>query len=256
MTKVASRAGLDISAFPLIDAADETSAAGAAVTSVRSGQANLLMKGSLHTSAFMHAVLDGGSGLRGTRRVSHVFVFDVPAYDKPLFVTDAVVNVAPTLTDKADICRNAIELAQVLGVDRPKVAILSAVEVVDPAIPSTVDAAALSKMADRDQITGALVDGPLALDNAISHAAATSKHIVSAVSGDADILVVPNLEAGNILYKDLTYMAGADAAGIVIGTSVPLILTSRADSVRTRIASAAVACLWSRLGSNCALLTK
>jgi phosphotransacetylase len=243
---VALESSLDISPYPVIDAEDESAAAEVAVECVRCGRAESLMKGSLHTSAFMHAVLNGSKGLRGLRRASHVFVFDVPAYDKPLFVTDAVVNIAPDLGEKADICRNAIDLAHALGIAVPKVAILSAVEVVDPAISSTVDAAALCKMADRGQISGAVLDGPLAFDNAINHAAADSKHIVSPVSGEADILVVPNLEAGNILYKNLTYMAQADTAGIVLGTRVPLILTSRADSARTRIASTAVASIMSR----------
>ena len=206
----------------------------------------MVMKGSLHTDELMRAVLDRSVGLRTTRRVSHVFMFDVPTYPKPLFVTDAAINIAPTLMDKADICRNAIELGHAVGIAQPKLAILGAVEVVNPAMPSTLDAAALCKMADRGQITGGILDGPLAMDNAISPAAALTKHIVSPVAGDADVLVVPDLEAGNILYKNLTYLARADAAGIVVGARVPIVLTSRSDTVRTRLASAALGAQYSR----------
>jgi phosphate acetyltransferase len=184
------------------------------------------------------------TGIRTARRISHVFLMDVPTYPKPLFITDAAVNIFPKLEDKADIVQNAIDLAQALGVEQPKVAILSAVETVTSKIPSTIDAAALCKMADRKQITGALLEGPLALDNAISREAAQTKHITSPVAGDADILLVPDLEAGNMLAKELTFLANADAAGIVLGARVPIILTSRADNVRTRMASCAVAALY------------
>ena len=251
MADAASAAGVDIDGFTVVEAPDEASAAAAGVEAVRGGRADLLMKGSLHTSTFLHAVVERGSGLRGPRRASHVFVFDVPAYDRPLMVTDAVVNVAPGLAEKTDICRNAVDLAHVLGIERPKVAVLSAIEVVDPAVPSTLEAAALAKMADRGEIEGAVVDGPLALDDAISAAAVATKHITSAVGGAADILLVPNLEAGNILYKSLTYLARADAAGIVVGARVPLVLTSRAGTVRSRVGSAALAAIWSaRPGSG------
>lgn len=249
---VARHHALPIEGIPIVDAEDEGSAARAAVDAARSGRADLLMKGSLHTSAFLRAVLSRDSGLRGTRRASHVYVFDVPAYDRPLFVTDAAVNVAPGLGEKADICRNAIDLARALGVERPRVAVLSALEVVDPAVPSTLHAAALSRMADRDEITGAIVDGPLALDDAVNPAALTLKHITSTLEGKADILVAPNLEAGNILSKSFVYMGEAEAAGIVVGTRVPLVLTSRADTVRSRVASAALASFWSRGASGAA----
>ena len=245
MAGAARAAGVDIDGFTVVEAPDEASAAAAGVEAVRGGRADLLMKGSLHTSTFLHAVVERGSGLRGPRRASHVFVFDVPAYERPLLVTDAVVNVAPGLAEKTDICRNAVDLAHVLGIERPRVAVLSAIEVVDPAVPSTLEAAALAKMADRGEIEGAVVDGPLALDDAISAAAAATKHITSAVGGAADILLVPNLEAGNILYKSLTYLARADAAGIVVGARVPLVLTSRAGTVRSRVGSAALAAIWS-----------
>ncbi|MDA8312936.1 MAG: bifunctional enoyl-CoA hydratase/phosphate acetyltransferase [Actinomycetota bacterium] len=246
INEVALQSGLDIGGLPLLDAPDEASAARVAVETVHARGADVLVKGSLHTSAFLRAVLLRGAGMRGARRASHVFVFDVPAYDRPLLVTDAAVNVAPGLADKADICRNAVALAHALGIELPKVAVLSALEVVDPSIPSTLDAAALSKMAERGEISGAVVDGPLALDDAISPAAVEIKHFASSVGGNADILVVPNLEAGNILYKSFVYMGGADVAGIVVGTKVPLVLTSRADTERSRVASAALAAVWSR----------
>jgi phosphotransacetylase len=245
MAAAAEAAGVDISDFPVVEAPDEASAAAEGVAAVREGRADLLMKGSLHTSTFLHAVVERERGLRGPRRASHVFVFDVPTYDRPLLVTDAVVNVAPGLSEKADICRNAVDLAHELGIEQPKVAVLSAIEVVDPAIPSTLEAAAVAKMADRGEIEGALVDGPLALDDAISPAAVATKHITSAIGGKADILLVPNLEAGNILYKSLTHFARADVAGIVLGTRVPLVLTSRADTVHSRVGSAALATIWS-----------
>ena len=210
------------------------------------------MKGSLHTEELMHAVMERDTGLRTTRRISHVFILDVPTYHKPLFVTDAAVNIAPGIEEKVDILRNAIELAHALGIALPKVAVLSAVETVTPRIPSTLDAAALCKMADRGQITGAVIDGPLAMDNAISPAAARTKGIASPVAGDADILLCPDLEAGNILYKELTFLLRADAAGIVLGARAPVILTSRADSVRAKMASCAVAvlyCHWQSRGA-------
>ncbi len=202
------------------------------------------MKGSLHTDELMAEEVNKETGIRTARRISHVFIMDVPTYPKPLFITDAAVNIFPTLEDKVDIVRNVIELAQALGIKQPKVAILSAVETITSKIPSTIDAAALCKMADRDQIIGGLLDGPLALDNAIDRAAAAVKHIASPVAGDADILLVPNLEAGNMLAKELSFLANADAAGIVLGARVPIILTSRADNVRTRMASCAVAALY------------
>ena len=207
------------------------------------GEAELLMKGSLHTDELLGAVVARETGLRTGRRISHVFIMDVPTYHKVLIVTDAAINIAPTLEDKVDICQNAIDLAIALGVDTPKVAILAAVETVNSKMPATIDAAALCKMADRGQITGGLLDGPLAFDNAISSDAARIKGIRSEVAGDPDILLVPDLEAGNILAKQLTFLANADSAGIVLGARVPIILTSRADSVRSRIASCAVAML-------------
>jgi phosphate acetyltransferase len=210
----------------------------------RSGEAEALMKGSLHTDEMMHEVASRDKGLRTARRISHVFVMDVPTYPRTLLITDAAINIYPTLEDKADILQNAIELAHVLGVELPKVAILSAVETVYPKINSTVEAAALCKMADRGQITGALLDGPLAFDNAISEEAARIKKINSPVAGRADILLVPDLEAGNMLAKQLSYLADADAAGIVLGARVPIVLTSRADSAKARLASCAVAVLF------------
>jgi len=201
------------------------------------------MKGSLHTDELMGAVVRRDTGLRTARRVSHCFVMDVPNHDTPLIITDAAVNIAPTLEEKVDIVQNAIDLAHALGVREVRVAILSAMETVNPKVPSTIEAAALCKMADRGQITGAVLDGPLALDNAINLAAAQVKKIDSPVAGRANVLVVPDLEAGNMLAKSLTFLAGADAAGIVLGAKVPIILTSRADSVLTRLASCAVAVL-------------
>jgi phosphate acetyltransferase len=243
---LAASVGLSLDGLEIIDVAGPADAAARAVALVRERRARMVMKGSLHTDELMRAIIDRDTGLRTTRRVSHVFMFDVSTYPKPLFVTDAAINIAPNLLEKADICRNAIELGHAVGIDVPKVAILGAVEVVNPAMPSTLDAAALCKMADRGQIVGGVLDGPLAMDNAISPAAARTKHIVSAVAGDADILLVPDLEAGNILYKNLTYLARADAAGIVLGARVPVILTSRSDSVRTRLASAALAAGYAR----------
>ncbi|WP_290874494.1 bifunctional enoyl-CoA hydratase/phosphate acetyltransferase [Aquabacterium sp.] len=236
---VARAVGIDLSPYRLVETEHSHAAADAAVALARSGEVQSLMKGSLHTDELMGAVV-AANGLRTARRVSHVFVMDVPAYPRMLLVTDAAINIAPTVRDKRDIVQNAIDLAQVLGVACPKVAILAAVETVNPDMPATIDAAMLCKMADRGQITGGLVDGPLAFDNAVSLEAARTKHIVSPVAGQADILVVPNLEAGNMVAKQLQYLAGADSAGIVLGARVPIVLTSRADSVRTRLASAAV----------------
>jgi phosphotransacetylase/acyl dehydratase len=239
--KAAADAGLDIAAFRLVDAPHSEAAAAEAVVLVRRGEAALLMKGSLHTDELLHAVLSADVGLRTGRALSHVYLMDVPAYPRPLLLTDAAVNIAPDLDRKRDIIQNAIDLAHVMGIETPRVAILAAVEVVDPRMQSTLDAAALCKMADRGQITGALLDGPLAFDNAVSPEAARMKGIVSPVAGLADILVAPDLEAGNMLAKQLTFMAGADAAGVVLGARVPIILTSRADGDRTRLASCAVA---------------
>lgn len=235
---------LDIEALRLVDAPFSHASAAKAVAIVRTGGADALMKGSLHTDELMAEVVNKRTGIRTARRVSHVFIMDVPTYPKPLFITDAAVNIFPTLEDKIDIVQNAIDLAQALGITRPKVAILCAVETITSKMPSTIDAAALCKMAERGQITGALLDGPLALDNAISREAADIKHITSPVAGDADILLVPDLEAGNMLAKELSFLANADAAGIVLGARVPIMLTSRADNVRTRLASCAVAALY------------
>ena len=241
---LAASFGLDLTGLQLVDTPHSHASAAKAVEIVRNGEVDALMKGSLHTDELMAEVVNKETGIRTARRISHVFIMDVPTYPKPLFITDAAVNIFPTLEDKVDIVQNAIELAQALGVKQPKVAILSAVETITSKIPSTIDAAALCKMADRDQITGGLLDGPLALDNAIDRAAAAVKHIASPVAGDADILLVPNLEAGNMLAKELSFLANADAAGIVLGARVPIILTSRADNVRTRMASCAVAALY------------
>ena len=235
---------LDISPYQLVETPHSHASAAKAVEIVRNGEADALMKESLHTDELMAEVVNKDTGIRTARRISHVFIMDVPTYPKPLFITDAAVNIAPNLEDKVDIVQNAIELAQALHVETPKVAILSAVETVSSKIPSTIDAAALCKMAERGQITGGLLEGPLALDNAINREAATIKHINSPVAGDADILLVPDLEAGNMLAKELTFLANADAAGIVLGARVPIILTSRADNVRTRMASCAVAVLY------------
>jgi phosphotransacetylase len=240
---VAKGLGIDIRASELIEAPHSHAAAAQAVELVRQGRAELLMKGSLHTDELLGAVLARETGLRTERRMSHVFIMDVPSYHKVLMVTDAVVNIAPTLEDKVDICQNAIDLAVVLGIERPKVAILAAVETVSSKMPATVDAAALCKMAERGQITGGLLDGPLAFDNAISKQAAKVKGIESEVAGDPDILLVPDLESGNIVAKMLAFLGHADGAGLVLGARVPIVLTSRADSIRARIASCAVAML-------------
>jgi phosphotransacetylase len=210
---------------------------------VREGKAELLMKGSLHTDELLAAVVSREAGLRTGRRMSHVFLMDVATYHKPIIVTDAAINIAPTLEDKVDICQNAIDIARVMGLKKPKVAILAAVETVTSKMPATIDAAALCKMADRKQIVGGVLDGPLAFDNAISKEAAKTKGIVSDVAGDPDILLVPDLEAGNMVAKLLAYLANAESAGLVLGARVPIILTSRADGVRSRIASCAVAML-------------
>jgi phosphate acetyltransferase len=236
----AAAAGVALAGVRIVATEHSHAAADRAVAMARGGEVEALMKGSLHTDELMGAVVAEATGLRTERRVSHVFVMDVPTYPKPLLVTDAAVNIHPDLETKRDICRNAIDLAHVLGIECPKVAILSAVETVNPKIQSTLDAAALCKMAERGQISGATLDGPLAFDNAVSAAAAKIKEIVSPVAGDADILVVPDLEAGNILAKELSYLAAAESAGIVLGARVPIVLTSRADSARTREASAAV----------------
>ena len=241
---VAAKLKFDLGRYEILDAPHSHAAAAKAVELVRLGKAELLMKGSLHTDELLAEVVRKDIGLRTERRISHVLVMDVPTYPKALFITDAAVNIFPSLEDKVDIVKNAIELAQALGIKEPKVAILSAVETVNSKIPSTIDAAALCKMAERGQITGGLLDGPLAFDNAISREAAEIKHIKSAVCGDADILLVPDLEAGNMLYKELMFLGNADAAGIVLGARVPIILTSRADSARTRMASCAVAALY------------
>lgn len=238
---IARTIGLNLDGLEIIDVPHSHAAAAKAVDVVRSGKAELLMKGSLHSDELLGAVTNRETGLRTARRISHVFVMDVPTHSQTLFVTDAAVNIAPDLMAKRDIVQNAIDLYTALGLGKPKVAILSAVETVTTAIPSTIEAAALCKMADRGQITGGELDGPLAFDNAISLAAARVKGIKSPVAGHAQILVVPDLEAGNMLAKNLTFISNADAAGIVLGARVPIILTSRADNVRTRLASCAVA---------------
>ncbi len=232
---------LDISPYRVVDAIHSHDAALKAVALCRSGEAEALMKGSLHTDELMGAVVSSATGLRTERRISHVFAMDVPTYPRPLFITDAAINIYPTLEDKVHIVKNAIQLAHALNIQRPKVAILSAMETVNPKIPGTVEAAALCKMADRGQIEGALLDGPLAFDNAVSKEAALIKGIHSPVAGEADILVVPDLEAGNMLAKQLSFLGRADSAGIVLGARVPIILTSRADSAEARLASCAVA---------------
>ncbi|MCC8403218.1 phosphate acetyltransferase [Paraburkholderia sp. MMS20-SJTN17] len=240
---IAAEHGIDISEFTIVDAPHSHAGAALAVQLVREGKAEALMKGSLHTDELMAEVIRRDTGLRSARRVSHCFVMDVPAYDQPLIITDAAINIAPTLEEKVDILQNAIDLGHALKLEEVRVAILSATESVNPKIPSTVEAAALCKMVDRRQITGALVDGPLALDNAINIEAMRIKHIESQVAGRANVLMVPDLEAGNMLAKSLSFLAGADAAGIVLGARVPIILTSRADSVTTRLASCAVAAM-------------
>lgn len=241
IAEIATSAGIDLDGLEIIDAPHSHGSAEKAVALVREGRAEVLMKGSLHTDELLSAVVSREKGLRTGRRISHAFLMDVPTYHKALIVTDAAINIAPTLEDKVDICQNAIDLAISLGVRTPKVAILAAVETVNSKMPATLDAAALCKMAERGQIQGGQLDGPLAFDNAISKEAAKTKGIVSEVAGDPDILLAPDLEAGNILAKQLSFLANADSAGLVLGAKVPIILTSRADSVRSRIASCAVA---------------
>jgi phosphate acetyltransferase len=243
ITGLARENDIALGSAQIIDAPHSHAAAEQAVALVREGRAELLMKGSLHTDELLGAVVARDSGLRTGRRISHVFIMDVPTYHKVLIVTDAAINIAPALEDKMDICQNAIDLAMSLGLKQPKVAILAAVETVNSKMPATLDAAALCKMADRGQIKGAVLDGPLAFDNAINKEAARTKGIKSEVAGDPDILLAPDLEAGNILAKLLSFLAKADSAGLVVGARVPIILTSRADSVRARIASCAVAML-------------
>lgn len=238
---VAKEHGLDISRYEVVDAEHSHASAETAVRLVREGRAEALMKGSLHTDELMGAVVKRETGLRTARRVSHCFVMDVPRHPDALIITDAAINIAPTLEEKVDILQNAIDLAHALGIDDVRVAVLSAMETINAKVPSTLEAAALCKMVDRHQITGAKVDGPLALDNAIDPEAAAIKKIDSPVAGRANVLLVPDLEAGNMLAKSLSFLAGADAAGIVLGAKVPIILTSRADSVPTRLASCAVA---------------
>jgi phosphate acetyltransferase len=240
---LAKKFSIDVSKYQIVDALHSHAAAEVAVQLVREGKAEMLMKGSLHTDELMGAVVARDTGLRTERRISHCFVMDVPTLEQPIIITDAAVNIFPTLEDKVHIIQNAIDLAHALGKPQPKVAILSAMETVNPKVPSTIEAGALCKMADRGQITGGILDGPLALDNAINLTAANIKKIESPVAGQADILVVPDLEAGNMLAKSLSFLADADAAGIVLGARVPIILTSRADSVMTRLASCAVAAL-------------
>jgi phosphotransacetylase len=241
--EVAASAGIDLGAAEVVDAPDSQASAAAAVALVRGGRAELLMKGSLHSDELLGAVVARDTGLRTRRRLSHAFLMDVPTYHKVLIVTDAAINIAPTLEDKVDICQNAIDLARSFGIDRPKVAVLAAVETVSSRMPATLDAAALCKMAERGQIRGGILDGPLAFDNAISREAAETKGIVSEVAGDPDILLAPDLEAGNMMAKQLSFLANADSAGLALGATVPVILTSRADSLRSRIASCAVAVL-------------
>jgi len=240
---VAAQAKIDIKGMELIDAAHSHDAAAKAVELVRSGRAEVLMKGSLHTDELMAAVVSREAGLRTARRISHCFILDVPGHTEPFVITDAAVNIAPTLEEKMDIVQNAIDLVRAMGAKEVRVAVLSAMEMVNPKVPSTIEAAALCKMVDRGQITGAVMDGPLALDNAINPQAAAIKGIASPVAGRANVLLAPDLESGNMLAKSLTFLAGADAAGIVVGARVPIVLTSRADSELTRLASCAVAAL-------------
>ncbi len=241
--EVAEDNNLDISNFRLVDARDELDAAAKGVALAKNGEAGAVMKGSLHTDELMAAVVKREVGLRTAKRISHVFVMSVPSYPKPLLISDAVVNISPNLEDKVHIIQNAIDLAQLLGVETPKVAILSAIETVNPRIVSSVDAASLCKMADRGQIRGGLLDGPLAFDNAVSAEAARTKGIISEVAGQADILLAPELASANMLVKQLSFLSHADAAGIIVGASVPVILTSRADSLPARLASCALAVL-------------
>jgi phosphate acetyltransferase len=240
---LATKIGVDLAGFPILNADNEAKAAELSVSMCRSGNAEAMMKGSLHTDELMKAAMQRETGLRTSRRISHVFVMDTPAYARTLLITDAAINIKPEFEDKIHIVQNAIDLAHALGIPEPKVALLSAVETVNPKIPSTMEAAALCKMADRGQITGGILDGPLAFDTAVSAHAAKIKNLNSPVTGQADILVVPDLESGNMLAKQLEYLGGAQLAGIVLGALVPVILTSRADSAETRLTSCAVACL-------------
>jgi phosphate acetyltransferase len=247
----AQAAGLDLAGASIHSTADDPRAAAAQAAALcGSGQARALMKGSLHSDELLGAAVAREAGLRGSRRASHVFVMDLPGFERPLLMTDCVVNIFPTLMDKRDIAQNAIALAHAIGIPRPRVAVLSAVETVNPAIPGTIDAAALCKMADRGQISGAILDGPLAYDNAISLRSAHHKGIVSDVAGQPDVLLVPSLEAGNMIYKQLVYMADAECAGLVLGMRVPIVLTSRSDSVASRIASCALAVLADAAGGK------
>lgn len=244
--ETAKAANIDLGKLEIVDASHSMDSAKKAVDLIKQGRAEVLMKGSLHSDELLSAIVSRDGGLRTGRRVSHVFVMDIPTYHKVLIITDAAINIAPTLEDKVDICQNAIDLVTSLRHDnseKPKLAILAAVETVTTKMPATLDAAALCKMAERGQIKGGVLDGPLAFDNAISKQAAETKGIRSTVAGDPDILLAPDLEAGNILAKQLTFLANADSAGLVLGAKVPVILTSRADSVRSRIASCAVATL-------------
>ena len=244
MRAAADKARLDLRRFEVVNTEHSRASADKAVQLVKAGRGELLMKGSLHSDELLGAVVSKESGLRTKRRVSHVFIMDVPTYHKVIIITDAAINIAPTLEDKADICQNAIDLVTSIGdIARPKVAILAAVETVTSKMPATIDAACLCKMAERKQITNGILDGPLAFDNAISAEAAAIKGIKSEVAGDPDILLVPDLEAGNMLAKQLSFLANADSAGLVLGARVPIVLTSRSDSVRSRIASCAVAVL-------------
>jgi phosphate acetyltransferase len=243
IAEIAAQGGLSLGTARIVDAPHSVAAAAKAVELVRKGEAELLMKGSLHTDELLSAVVARETGLRTGRRISHVFIMDVPTYHKVLVITDAAINIAPVLEDKVDIVQNAIDLCVLLGAERPKVAVLAAVETVNSKMQATIDAAALCKMAERGQIRFGLIDGPLAFDNAINREAARIKGITSQVAGDPDILLAPDLEAGNILAKQLSFLAKADSAGLVLGARVPIILTSRADSVRARIASCGVAML-------------
>lgn len=241
---IAAELKIDVSAYSRVDADDEDDSSRKSVALCREGKAAALMKGSLHTAAMMHAVTSDENGLRGPRRISHVFLMEAPAYSRPLLITDAAINIAPNLSEKADIVQNAIDLALAIGIEKPNVALLSAIETVDPKIQSTIDAAALCKMADRGQIRGGTLDGPLAFDTAISEEAAAIKKLHSPVAGRVDILIVPDLESGNMLAKQLEYLGGARAAGVVVGAKVPIILTSRADSPSSRLISSAVAAMF------------
>ena len=244
ISAVAKEIGADLAGIEIIDVSSDDAAAATAVELARTGKAQALMKGHLHTDALLHHVVKHDGGLRTARRLSHAFVMDVPGLDHVLIVSDAAINISPDLTAKVDITQNAIDVALALGIDKPKVGVLSAVETINPQIPSTIDAAALAKMADRGQIRGAMVDGPLAMDNAIDVTAAKTKGISSLVAGHANILIVPNLEAGNMLAKELVFAAQAEAAGLVLGAAVPIILTSRADGEKARLASCAIAALY------------